>query len=121
LERKSFCWKGGTRVIPSSSTDSLLAGCPHPTVVEMLAGLAAAGCRVEDYGAVRRAGNFASVMQTFAPLGSIQRWCRQRDVMDLSALVVGRETGEPGKGHYGFECKDAREWREYLREARDAR
>ena len=86
----------------------------------MLAGLAAAGCRTADYGAVRRAGNFSNVMQTFAPLAVIQRWCGEQGVMDLSALILGQETGVPGKGHYGPECKDAAEWRDYLRAAKAA-
>ncbi len=119
--RKRFYWKDGTRVVPQSSTDSVLAGCPHAAIARMLTGLAAVGCRVENYGAVQRAGNFDNVMQTFAPLGAIQRWCRQQGVMDLSALIVGQKTNEPGKGHYGPECKDVGEWRDYLRAARAAR
>lgn len=123
LEGARIEWKGAGRRIPSGSNDPILASAPHPMLTRYLAGLVAVLTDMPTvplcgYAGAAHAARVNGIPALSRQLKAIQLWCQGAGVFDLSAIIVTRYL-EPGAQHFGSDCADPGEWREYVRAAID--
>jgi hypothetical protein len=116
----SFIWKSSSRRIPYPE-DPAFGSAPDVAFARSKCEqLWALGQDRKDGDAYTYAGDAALTgaclgREAFNRIRALQAWCKRQGIVDLSAITVRQDTGEPGQGHFGGDCADQGEWAAYLR------